>query len=221
MSAQLLKFSAIAAVSYVVTMVFATAAVIHADRQFSKLGGPALSRLNHIKHGGTWVLIESHWFGASEFGFVSCGPGTPDVKNLGQEVQLKALPKFVQREFQRANQARADAYCRVLSSGLPFRCAYLVELQWTEGGVPYSQTRGAFNRATAKTWNLGGIPFLPAWPGLLLNMASSGTAVSAAVWGVPGFRRWKRRRAGRCEQCAYDRAGLRGAPCPECGFEPT
>ncbi|MEZ6235639.1 MAG: hypothetical protein R3B68_15750 [Phycisphaerales bacterium] len=47
---------------------------------------------------------------------------------------------------------------------------------------------------------------------------------SIAQWPWRAHRRRKRRRAkGRCERCAYDRAGLDSAdaPCPECGLTPT
>jgi hypothetical protein len=44
-------------------------------------------------------------------------------------------------------------------------------------------------------------------------------AVPLGGWLVIGpVRRWRRRRAGRCPACGYDRAGLAaGAVCPECG----
>lgn len=35
------------------------------------------------------------------------------------------------------------------------------------------------------------------------------------AWGVPAWRRWSRRRRGRCEGCGYPSTGVE--PCPECG----
>ncbi len=62
------------------------------------------------------------------------------------------------------------------------------------------------------------LPVQPIWAGLIGN-----TLLAGAGWWVlmliPGrLRRWRRRRAGRCEQCGYGREGLAaGAVCPECG----
>jgi len=62
------------------------------------------------------------------------------------------------------------------------------------------------------------IPYLPWWPGLLVN---------SAFWAILAFtihrvflfvRRARRRRRGRCPRCAYPVIGLGGNACPECGF---
>jgi hypothetical protein len=37
----------------------------------------------------------------------------------------------------------------------------------------------------------------------------------------PDIRKWRRRRAGLCVGCGYDRRGAAAdAPCPECGLAP-
>ncbi len=76
------------------------------------------------------------------------------------------------------------------------------------------------------SWNGAYLPaVLPTrilWPGFLADSLVFGAGWLALLAG-PGFairfvRRALRRRAGRCERCAYDLRGLpRDAPCPECG----
>jgi hypothetical protein len=59
------------------------------------------------------------------------------------------------------------------------------------------------------------IPWLPLWPGFLVDTAFWGGA-AFIVCSVPGFvRRGVRRRRGRCVRCGYELKGL--AVCPECG----
>jgi hypothetical protein len=60
-------------------------------------------------------------------------------------------------------------------------------------------------------------PYLPVWPGFLLN-----SLLYAAPWALVlvaprAVRRWRRRRRGCCMRCGYDLRGLGGAACPECG----
>jgi hypothetical protein len=68
---------------------------------------------------------------------------------------------------------------------------------------------------------IGPLPTGIVWSALLLN---------TLVFGIPLFAltqvttviRWRRRRAGRCPNCNYDRTGLAPTlPCPECGGRPT
>lgn len=61
------------------------------------------------------------------------------------------------------------------------------------------------------------LPYLPLWPGLILN-----TLFYAAIWwgllALPRLiRRVVRTRRGLCPRCAYDMRGLTNTPCPECG----
>ncbi len=64
------------------------------------------------------------------------------------------------------------------------------------------------------------VPFLPLWPGLLLN-----SALYASLWfslfaGIATLRRARRRSQGHCPHCNYDLRGLNTAVqprCPECG----
>jgi hypothetical protein len=58
-------------------------------------------------------------------------------------------------------------------------------------------------------------PYLPLWPGFLVDTVFWGGA-AFVVWSVPGLvRRGVRRRRGRCVRCGYELKGL--TVCPECG----
>ena len=63
---------------------------------------------------------------------------------------------------------------------------------------------------------------LPVIPTVHLLIPSASVHAGLAWLVIRGpwvFRRWRRRRAGRCERCGYDRAGLpdQSTHCPECG----
>jgi hypothetical protein len=90
--------------------------------------------------------------------------------------------------------------------------------QWHEIGmikVPGTRMPGQRGRAVNAPMML---PYLPVGWGLAVDTATWGTAWWGAAVGIVAFRRWARRRRGRCAACAYD---LRGTPsgvlCPECG----
>ena len=62
------------------------------------------------------------------------------------------------------------------------------------------------------------LPFLPIWPGVLVD-----TGFWAGFWALPVFgsscwRRRRRRRHGRCMDCGYDLCGSIDGGCPECGW---
>lgn len=66
-------------------------------------------------------------------------------------------------------------------------------------------------------WQRTAFPYLPLFPGLILN-----TLFYAAIWwgllALPRLiRRTLRVRRGLCPRCAYDMRGLTNAHCPECG----
>lgn len=64
----------------------------------------------------------------------------------------------------------------------------------------------------------GIIPFIPYWPGLVVNSAAFGAAWMIVLAVLPASRRWVRRARGRCETCGYDlRGNPSGGVCPECG----
>lgn len=108
--------------------------------------------------------------------------------------------------------------CRL---GLPFPCVEATmasiwhersaERQGLTGGLRFDPLP---NRpATRGVWLLpyGVLPL-----GLFANLAFWTLLVSS-----PRLARWtireRRRRAGRCTACGYDRRGLASGPCPECG----
>lgn len=76
-------------------------------------------------------------------------------------------------------------------------------------GEPGKQFRWGEERA---------LPFLPCWPGLLVDSAVFTLPWLAALLGIPAIRRLWRRRRQRCPACAYDLRSIPAAErCPECG----
>jgi len=91
--------------------------------------------------------------------------------------------------------------------------------------APLFQSRGAL---VMRSKLLGGandkmsavlLPYVPSWPGLLADALVFAAILAAIHQFAAASRRWRRRRARRCEACAYDLTGITG-PCPECGKEP-
>ncbi len=69
--------------------------------------------------------------------------------------------------------------------------------------------------------SIGPLPTGIVWPALIVNSLVYATSIFALTQ-VPPLIRWRRRRAGRCPKCNYDRTGLSsGAVCPECGTAPV
>ena len=65
------------------------------------------------------------------------------------------------------------------------------------------------------------LPLRPLWPGFVLNAMFYATFCWSVLRGPGALRRWRRRRAGCCAGCGYDRIGLSmQTPCPECGNSP-
>lgn len=64
------------------------------------------------------------------------------------------------------------------------------------------------------------IPYIPWWPGFVVNTAFY-TAILSSVVVVPrAIRRWRRISRNLCPACGYQLAGLSGVgKCPECGRE--
>lgn len=61
------------------------------------------------------------------------------------------------------------------------------------------------------------LPYLPTWPGLVINLAFWSAATAQFVF-APALVRRLRRRPGLCPACSYDLRGLpAGSACPECG----
>ncbi|MCK4871442.1 MAG: hypothetical protein KAS72_01840 [Phycisphaerales bacterium] len=65
------------------------------------------------------------------------------------------------------------------------------------------------------------LPFLPIWPGFLINSVLFG-AIVLAFWGfVRMIVRAARREDGLCPSCGYDLASGKLDSCPECGWNRT
>lgn len=109
------------------------------------------------------------------------------------------------------------------ATGWPWLCGWY-EITSARGGNGYDVTGGialpvrVSATPSVEAWQVRALPLRPMWRGILRC-----TSAYAASWfgvlvcaGV--YRRWRRRRSGRCAGCAYDMTGLRtGCPCPECG----
>lgn len=107
------------------------------------------------------------------------------------------------------------AWCEIKAERVPSRGGHIWRVA---GGLALDQN---VRVAAPNTWPPdypGVIPLRPLWPGLLGNVAVWSSAWVALVWGPGSLIRWRRRRAGRCEHCGYNLAGLaQPAVCPECG----
>lgn len=126
-------------------------------------------------------------------------------------------------------------------TGWPMRCCWSANFYTNrvytrrvpkETGGPFQQRTSAGTLAVPIAWQarLGAL-WLPygirLWP-FAANMALYAGAL-CSLWVAPGavraVRRWHRRRAGRCDECGYDMAGVPmavgGAACPECGRAPA
>ncbi len=63
------------------------------------------------------------------------------------------------------------------------------------------------------------VPYLPLWPGVIINSLCFFAFWLALLTGVPACRRALRRRRGLCPACAYDLTGNTTGTCPECGIQ--
>lgn len=73
-------------------------------------------------------------------------------------------------------------------------------------------------------WSPRRLPYLPIWPGLIVNTLLYGI-ICAGLWTMfcACFRRVlkaRRTRKGLCGNCGYDCRGLTAQTCPECGSVP-
>lgn len=101
-----------------------------------------------------------------------------------------------------------------LSAGFPMYCCEGWLLAADIGGNPVAQLRGVWmhGRLTSPEAFL---PWLPRWPGFLLNSLFY-AAILWLVWFTPGAtRRAHRHRRGQCTACAYPLG--EGEVCSECG----
>ncbi len=85
----------------------------------------------------------------------------------------------------------------------PRRCQGGILLDWWRRGRGYPSV----------------VPFVPIWPGLLLNTACLSGFWSILLLGIPFVQSKRRLAMGRCRRCGYLCAGLpSNAVCPECGW---
>lgn len=61
------------------------------------------------------------------------------------------------------------------------------------------------------------LPLEPILPGLAIDAAIASLLWLIPIVAIPEERRARRRRAGRCVACGFDRRGDPAGPCPECG----
>jgi hypothetical protein len=63
------------------------------------------------------------------------------------------------------------------------------------------------------------LPWLPRWPGLVVNMVFYGVVLSMPFLIAGLVSKYRRRRLGLCLACGYDLRGTAHELCPECGAE--
>jgi hypothetical protein len=99
-----------------------------------------------------------------------------------------------------------------------------VDPDWN-GGATWHELHGVIPIHRTLRWSHGGtlpslvaLPWIPYWPGFVLNAAFYGT-LTYIVWASwRALRRWhRRRRPGHCVQCGYNLTGNTSGRCPECG----
>jgi len=68
--------------------------------------------------------------------------------------------------------------------------------------------------------NDGGLrlPLRPIWPGFLLDTGFYGVLWAVPFFGLPLLKQSRRKRKGRCPNCAYDLKRDFQSGCPECGW---
>jgi hypothetical protein len=136
---------------------------------------------------------------------------------------------YLTQEIFEGKGLNPDRLCWIsrTEAGWPMRCWW-----GAEGCLARAPATGGYTRLTARAvkapdamrtyfgpeWYPIGIHPLPFIANTLFY-----AALPMGVWLAIGpVRRWRRRRAGRCPACGYDRAGLAAsAVCPECGHAPA
>jgi hypothetical protein len=113
------------------------------------------------------------------------------------------------------------------SRGWPMRALWC---EWippaNPGAVPRPGSRAAWAGAipigTADHFpfpvRLAALPLRPIWHGFAVNALFYAALSAALLVGVSHLRCLTRRRRGQCTRCGYDRRGIVGGPCPECGM---
>jgi hypothetical protein len=112
----------------------------------------------------------------------------------------------------------AASDCWIVARGWPFRALWCT---WRFRGTPATKLEGGI---PLPDWNAAAnwpraLPFLPRWPGLILDFLFYALCWIVLVHLVVGFRRWRTPLPGHCPRCNYDLAGIpEPAVCPECGW---
>jgi len=114
-----------------------------------------------------------------------------------------------------------------VESGWPMRAVRSrtrLEYTSTPGGPQVLKTHGRWDPPWAPwgTMRLSmehpGLPWLPIFPGFLVNSVLYAAAAYLLLTLAVQFHRWTLLRRGRCPRCAYDLRHDLAAGCPECGW---
>jgi len=114
-------------------------------------------------------------------------------------------------------------YSQVLhrwSFGWPARAVYNDMFELQSQLVPPPTFKQFLVASTAAAgWRYSPWPIAVHPLGFAIDAVLYGAAIACLAWGVPVWRRALRRRANRCERCAYSLVGIADRPCPECGHQ--
>jgi hypothetical protein len=92
--------------------------------------------------------------------------------------------------------------------------AYVVNFSFGTEVVGARLIRG---QPEIRGYSFRALPYLPHYPGLILNTALFASLLALLLSTPPALRRHHRLRRGHCPRCGYDVQGNYAAPCPECG----
>ena len=147
------------------------------------------------------------------------GPSTLGSKRSArpaQPVSVRPIPGWVALSMSEVVVTEATgwpALCLKYSYVPP---PVLSRAQLAAASVAYSGAWSPLDRGNPRLK----LPLVPIATGLAINTAFYGSLVLAGLCLLPWARRALRRHHGRCGACGYDRRGLTGEPCPECGAVP-
>jgi hypothetical protein len=190
--------------------------------------------------GWNWAMVRRFgavnvWWG--DFGADAPG-GVPraQVAAYQEESSARAAkePAFVVNNvppswgtFGRGEAPRSEHVRVVLGSdtayGWPMPCLWhQIVSDYKAGSIVAEELHGGWGIEDgglfgARSPGLRVLPLRPIWAGLAVDTALYAVMWGLVVVGVGAARRGHRRRHGKCLRCGYDRSGLAGAVCPECG----
>jgi hypothetical protein len=108
-----------------------------------------------------------------------------------------------------------------VAAGWPMPCFVMRGYKWRHASGAHGISRdGAFQYASSNhAFSLvdGCVPTRPIWTGVIVNMLFWSGITLLLCRGGDWARRFLRVRYGRCIVCGYDKQGLPGQLCPECG----